>query len=80
MGRTAGDNGPIIAWKATIRGSGGGRAPEVIGGIGEEVGAGFGEEGSAAAVTFREDDLIEEEDGGVGGGGGFAFVDEFVEA
>lgn len=52
----------------------------MVGGVGEEIGAGFGEEGSAATVAFREDDLVEEEDGGVGGGGGFAFVDEFVEA
>ncbi len=52
----------------------------MIGGIGEEISAGFGEEGGAAAVAFREDDLVEEEDGGMGGGGGFAFVDEFVEA
>lgn len=52
----------------------------MIGGVGEEVGAGFGEEGGAAAVAFGEDDLVEEEDGGVGGGFGFALVDEFVEA
>lgn len=52
----------------------------MIGGIGEEIGAGFREEGSATAVAFREDDLVEEEDGRVGGGFGLAFVDEFVEA
>ncbi len=78
--RTSGDDGTIIAGKSTAGWSRGGRTPEVIGGVGEEIGAGFGEEGCAAAVTFGEDDLVEEHDGGVGRGFGLAFVDEFVEA
>ena len=51
----------------------------MIGGVGEEIGAGLREEGCTATVAFREDDLVKEEDGRVGGRCGFALVDEFVE-
>lgn len=78
-GHTSRNDRSIIAWEAAVRRSGGRRAPEVIGGVREEVGAGLREEGSAAAVALREDDLVEEEDGWVGGGFGLALVDEFVE-
>jgi len=36
-------------------------------------------EGGAAAVAFRQDDLVEEFDGRVLGARGLALVDEFVE-
>lgn len=76
---TSRDYSSVIAREPALRRRSGGRSPEVVRGVGEEIGTGFGEEGGAAAISLGEDHLVEEHDFGIIRGVGFALMDEFVE-
>lgn len=75
----AADDRTVVAWEAGVGWVRGGRAPEVVACVGEEVGLGPGEEGGFTAVSLCKDDFVEELDRRVICALTFAFVDEFIE-
>lgn len=59
------NNSAVVAREARVGWSGGCGAPEVIGGVGEEVDLGLVEERRSAAIALCKDDFVEQFYGGV---------------
>lgn len=73
------DNRPVIPWETRCWWSCVRSAPEMVAGIGEEVGFSFVEVRRRATVLLRKDDFVEEFDLRIFARDALTFVDKFVE-